>query len=232
MTIQGRTSRGNLLKYEKNQFVFVIFIAVIFAACSPAKKSTGVWVNTEKIQGKSFENIFIIVMTADIEARVQLENDLAAVATSKGYKVVKSYEAMPADLKNPKTPSKEEIVNKVKVSGCDAVFVSSVLKKEEGVRYTPGTTAYTVMPDYTYTGNYYGYYSHRQQTVSTPAYYSQDKTYFMQSNLYDVASEEIMWSVQSNVFKPSSLKSFSRSYTSSLISQLQKEKLLKEKTIK
>jgi len=217
---------------KKNYLLSVIVLAILFAACSGPQKTTSkgseaVWVNKEKIQGKSFGNIFIIVMTADIEARVQLENDLAAVAVSKGYKAVKSYEAMPFDIKNPKTPSKEEIVTKVKSSGCDAVFVSSVLKKEEGVRYTPGTTAYTVMPDYTYSGNYYGYYSHWQPTVTTPAYYSQDKTYFMQSNLYDVASEEIMWSVQSKVFSPSNLKSFSKSYTSGLISQLQKEKLLK-----
>jgi hypothetical protein len=49
----------------------------------------------------------------------------------------------------------------------------------------------------------------------------------MQSNLYDVASEEIMWSVQSNVFDPSSLSQFSKAYTSQLIKQLKEEGLLK-----
>ena len=207
----------------------VIAGAFIFTACSSSKESTGVWVNKEKIQGKTWSNVFIIVMTADIQARVALEKDLAAIAISKGYKAVKSIDVMPADLNDPKTPCKEEIVKKVKASGCDAVFVASLLDKAEDIRYTPGTTAYSVGPYYSWSGNYYsGYYSHWYPTVSSPSYYSKDKTYFMLSNLFDVASEEIMWSVQSEVFNPSSLKSFSKSYTASLLSQLKKDNLLKK----
>ena len=123
--------------------------------------------------------------------------------------------------------NKEEIIKKVKENNCDAVFVASLLKKEEDVRYTPGTTAYSVMPYYSWSGNFFGYYSHWYPTVNNPGYYSKEKSYFMQSNLYDVASEEIMWSVQSKIFDPASLKKFSKAYTSKLIEQLKSEKLLK-----
>jgi hypothetical protein len=51
----------------------------------------------------------------------------------------------------------------------------------------------------------------------------------MQSNLYDVASEEIMWSVQSKVFSPETIKKFSQAYTSTLVKQLEKAKLMKKK---
>ena len=57
---------------------------------------------------------------------------------------------------------------------------------------------------------------------------TKEKTYFMQGNLYDAASEEIMWSVQSKIFNPSSVKKFSKSYTASLVKQLEQEKLLKK----
>ena len=50
---------------------FVLFVFLL-QACSPYKESTGVWVNKEKIQGKSYSNIFIIVMTANLEARALL----------------------------------------------------------------------------------------------------------------------------------------------------------------
>lgn len=47
----------------------VILIAILFfSACSTTKYPTGVWVNKEKIQGKSFNNIFIIVISDDLEA--------------------------------------------------------------------------------------------------------------------------------------------------------------------
>jgi hypothetical protein len=196
-------------------------------ACA-STKSTGVWVNKEKIAGKQFSKLFIVVMTADVEARVKIENDLAAEANERGYETVKSIDVMPPNLKDPAAPSKEDILQKVKESNCDGAFVASLLRQEEDVRYTQGTTAYSIMPYYTWHGNIVGYYSRWQPVIYQPGYYTKDKSYFMQSNLYHVASEEIMWSVQSEVFNPSSVAKFSKSYTNTLIKQLEKEGLLKK----
>ena len=211
---------------KKYSLLFLIAISIVFSSCSSGKESTGVWVNKEKSAGKTFNSLFIVVMTANVEARRILETDLADVAKAKGYKSVKSIDVMSPSLSGPEMPSKEDIVNKVKESGCNAVFIASLLKKEEDLRYIPGTTAYSVRPYYSWSGNYYGYYSHWYPSVSTLAYYTTEKNYFMQSNLYDVVSEEIMWSVQSEVFNPSSLKRFSKIYTSGLVKQLEKEGLL------
>ena len=212
---------------KQNLFACLI-ITFILQACSSPKETTGVWVNKEKIQGKSFNKLFIVVMTADPEARSTVEGDLVAIAKSRGHEAIKSIDLIPVVLSDPKLPTKDEVVAKVKESGCDAVFVGTILKKEEDVRYTPGTTAYSVAPYASYAGTYTGYYSYWYQSVSTPEYYDHEKTYFMQSNLYDVASEEVMWSVQSKVFSPGSIKKFSRAYTSTLIKQLEKEKLIKK----
>src|SRR4051812_48313384 len=126
----------------KKRLSVLLVIIFVFAACTPPKETTGVWVNKEKIQGKSFNKLFIVVMTADPEARSTVENDLAAVATSRGHPVVKSIDVIPTDMKDPKMPTKDEVVAKVKESGCDGVLVATVLKKEEAVSFTPGTTAY------------------------------------------------------------------------------------------
>ena len=206
----------------------VIIVAVFFAACSSTKESTGVWVDKEKIKGKAYDNFFVIVMTADIEARVKLENDLADLITSRGHKAVKSYEVLPADLKDPKPPAVDDLIAKIKASDCDAVFVASLLDKNDDIRYSSGGTHYTMRTGYAWSGTFFGYYSHYYTTVSTPGYYSNDKTYFMQSNLFDKASQELMCSVQSEIFNPSSLPSFSRTYISTLMKQLDKAKLLKK----
>jgi hypothetical protein len=210
------------------QLPVIIVLAVAFATCSSQKESTGVWVNKEKIQGKSFDSVFIVVMTADIEARSILESDLADRARSKGYVAIKSIDVLVPKLSDPKMPAKEDIIAKVKESGCDAVFIASLLKKEEAVHYTPGTQAYSITPYYSYYGTVGGYYNHWAPTVSTPDYYSKEKNYFMLSNLYDAATEEIMWSVQSEIFNPSTLGKFSKSYTATLIQQLDKEQPMKQ----
>ena len=215
----------------KNSPFVLLMTTFIFAACSSPKKSTGVWVNKEKIQGKSFSKIFIVVMTADPEARSTVENDIAAIATSRGHPVVKSIDVIETDIKNPKVPTKDEVVAKIKETGCDGVFVAALLKKEEAVGFTQGTTAYSIAPYQSYGGGTYtGYYTYWYPSVSTPDYYSHEKTYVMQSNLYDVASEEIMWSVQSKVFSPETIKKFSQAYTSTLVKQLEKGNLIKKKS--
>jgi hypothetical protein len=208
----------------KKSLIITSVITLIFAACTSTKESTGVWINKEKIQGKSFSKLFIVVMSADPEARSTVENNLASIATSRGHQVVKSIEVIPASVKDPKLPTKDEVVAKVKETGCDGVFVAALLKKEESIGYTPGTTAYSIQPYQTY---YTGYYTYWYPSVSTPDYYDHEKTYVIQSNLYDVASEEIMWSVQSKVFSPETIKKFSQAYTSTLIKQLEKAKLIK-----
>ena len=202
-------------------------VALSILSCTPTKETTGVWVNKEKAQGKKFTKLFIIVISGDLEARSLMENDLAEIATARGLQVVKSIDVMPPSLKTAVKPTKEEIVAKVKESGCDGVFVASLLKKEEDVRYTPGSSAYAPTSYYTYTGNFFGYYNHFYPTVNTPGYYSKEKSYFMQSNLYDVATEDIMWSVQSVVFDPSNVAKFSKAYTKELVSQLKNEQLIK-----
>lgn len=208
--------------------LLVITVAVFFAACSSTKEATGVWVDKEKIKGKAYDNFFVIVMTADIEARVKLENDLADLIISRGHKAVKSYEVLPADLKDPKPPAVDDLIAKIKASDCDAVFVASLLDKNDDIRYSSGGTHYTMRTGYAWSGTFFGYYSHYYTTVSSPGYYSNDKTYFMQSNLFDKASQELMCSVQSEIFNPSSLPSFSRTYISTLMKQLEKAKLLKK----
>jgi hypothetical protein len=214
---------------KKGYVLLVTALVLLLFNCSPSKKSTAetadVWVNKEKMQGKTYDSVFIVVMTADIQVRIQLENDLAKAASSKGRMVVKSSDVLPPSLENPKMPEKDSIVEKVKKSGCDALFVASLLRKEEQVGYTPGTTTYAVQP---YAYYYTGYYSHYAPSVSTKGYFTDDKNYFIQSNLYDVASTELMWSVQSKVLDPASIKKFSESYMSSLVKQMEKANLLKK----
>lgn len=212
----------------KNYWLLLIFVFVQIAGCSSAKDTTGIWVNKEKAEGKSFNKIFLLVLTADPDARTQIETDLEAAAKEKGYVVVKSIDVMSMSIKDPKAPSKEEVVAAVTKAGADAALIASLLKKEEAVKYSPSTEVYSAKPYSTWTGNSAGYYSYWTPTVYHEGYFTKDGTYVMQSNLYEAATQEIMWSVQSKVFNPSSLKQFSKSYTATLIKQLQKAKMLKK----
>jgi hypothetical protein len=205
----------------------VAFVITLVYSCS-SSQLTGVWVNKEKMEQKSYKKIFVLAQTADIQARKAVEDALVAKAKDRGFELVSSISIMPPSLSNPEIPSKESVIEGVKSSGCDAAFIVTMLKKEENVRYTPGTTVYAPLPYYRWNSNMFNYYDYWRPSVSTPGYYSNNHSYFLQSNLYDAASQELMVSIQSELFNPESLQKFAKDYVNDVVSKLQKEGLLKK----
>ncbi len=208
-------------------FGFVFALLFLFS-CSGSKQLSGVWINTEKMKGKSYRSIFLMAQTRDIQARQSVENALAAKAADKGYLAVKSIDVLTPSLSDTALPSHTAIEQAARSSNCDAVFVVTLLNKEESVRYVPGAAVYSPAPYYSWNGNFYGYYNHWTPTVSHPGYYTKEKNYFLQSNLYDLATGELMLSVQSEVFSPTSMDRFSRDYVNDLVGKMEKEGLLKK----
>jgi hypothetical protein len=205
----------------------VAFVITLVYSCS-SSQLTGVWVNKEKMEQKSYKKIFVLAQTADIQARKAVEDALVAKAKDRGFELVSSISIMPPSLSNPEIPSKEAVIEGVKSSGCDAAFIVTMLKKEENVRYTPGTTVYAPLPYYRWNSNMFNYYDYWRPSVSTPGYYSNNHSYFLQSNLYDATSQELMVSIQSELFNPESLQKFAKDYVNDVVSKLQKEGLLKK----
>lgn len=202
---------------------------VMLISCAAPKKSVGVWVNKEKIEGKSYPSIFIIAQTQNIQARQIVEDDIAKRAIEIGYKVVKSIDVMPPVFDGGKQPTKEEVLAKVKAAGCDGIFLVTLARKEENLKYSPGTEVYAPTNYATWSGNFFGFYSNWSSVTSTPGYYDKEKEYFLQSNFYDTQTLDLMFSVQSSVYNPSSLEKFSKTYVNELIEKMDDAGLFNKK---
>lgn len=209
--------------------LLVGFMAIsMITACGPSVKITGSWMNKEVRAGKKFQKIFLFAITDNINARTTIENDLANAATKEGIATVKSYEVFtPAFLKSQ--PGESAIVQKIKEAGCDGVFTIALVDAKSETRYVPGTTTYAPYPAYGHYGSFGGYYGYYGGYMYDPGYYVNDKTYYIEGNLYDMATSDIVWSVQSEAYNPSDLKSFSKEYTMTLFDKLGKEGLLHKK---
>lgn len=217
--------------------IFSAFLFSLLLSCSSTKNST-----STKNGGKSYNNLFIIANTADIEFRVRLEKELALAAESKGYKAVKSIDVIPPVLDDPKPPSNEELANKVKATGCDALCVVYFLKNGEDVKLNAGVNFKGTDPvlsglvgillvgfkDYT------NKYDNRnddpkyKKDISQPAYYTKEKGFYLLSELFDAASVKNIYSERSNSFDEADLVSFSHNYMAGLVKHLETENLLKK----
>ncbi|HEY3387212.1 MAG TPA: hypothetical protein VGK46_11925 [Saprospiraceae bacterium] len=199
---------------------------MFLSACSPTMKITGNWMNKEVMGTGKFQKIFLFAIAYNMGAKQSVENAQAKAATDAGINVVKSYEVFGPNFLAQK-PSKDEILAKIRETGCDAVFTTALVDEQSETRYVPGTTTYT--PYYGYYGSFGGYYGSMNSYMYEPGYYTEDKTYFFESNLYDVESGDIVWSVQSEAYNPTNVDKVARDYSYLLFEKLKSEGILNKK---
>jgi hypothetical protein len=75
--------------------------------------------------------------------------------------------------------------------------------------------------NYGFYGSYYGYYDYYYPIVYTPGYYSVDRTFYLETNAYDLASDKMLWSLQSEARNPSDLDELFKNYSALVIRHLE-----------
>lgn len=206
----------------------VLVLGLFFISCSHSQKVISSWVNKEELKGKNYSKVFVMVLSQNQSSRTIIEFDLEAALKERGYESVKSIDALAGLFQETTQPTKEDILAKVRESNCDVIFTVSLLDSKTETRYVPGTSVYySPYPTYGYYGgfgNYYGYYA---PAIYSSGYYTTDKTYYLEGNLFDANSEKILWSVQSSTYNPSGIKEFSSAYCKLLVYQAGEDGLLK-----
>ena len=207
----------------KSKLLYTLLFATILSGCASQKITTS-WINPEARSKGPYESIFVMVMAQSNAASFDIEDRMAETFASRGRKSVVSSSVFPAQLSAAESLSRDEMAEAIKRTGCDAVFIIAVLDVLSVEAYNPGTAYYPM--NYGMYGSYYGYYSHYYPQVYSPGYYSTDKTFYIETNFYDVASDQLLFSIQSEAYNPSSLDSWFNEYSYQLINELKSEGLI------
>ena len=207
-------------------FVFVL----VYTSCvtTPPLKVTGSWIDKEKMLPGKYHSIFLLVLTPNFEAREIIENELANAAKAKGITVVKSIDVYPPFNTKESTPSEEMILKKVAEKNCETIFVTTLVDAKSETKYVPGTSvSYNPYPYYGHYGTFGGYYGYYNNYAYSPGYYSTDNTYFLESNLYDAKTHELLISIQSKAVNPPQIQKSASMYAQQLVEEIGKYGLKK-----
>lgn len=189
---------------------FLICCLLLTNACGPAQRVTSSWRDPDHVSGKRYQKVFISAITGNHRVRVSLEEHMARAARDQGLAVVRSLDEFPATFTRETTPDKERMLSRIRTLGCDLIFTVTLLEKKSEARYVPGTP---YMPFSGYGMRFRGYYQYWWPIMYDPGYYTTDRTYSMEGNLFDVESERLIWSVQTESFNPDGIDAFSRGLT-------------------
>lgn len=193
----------------KTKILFYSILLSLVMGCASSQKVTYSYLNKEAIPEKPYEKLFVAVLTKDMEMKKTVENSFKSLIANNGNEAVVSHELFAPNFEAYSNISREEMLQRIIDAGCDGIITFTMLDVLEKDRYEPGIVG--GMP-FGYYGSFFGYYSHRFPTVYSPGYYTTDKTYLFETNIYDVQNESIVWSAQSKAYNPSDYDKWFKGY--------------------
>ncbi len=177
--------------------------------------------------------MFILANTADIGAKVQLENDLSEAALAKGYPVVKSTVIFPPSFRDPRPPSIEQVMDSLKATGCDAFFVIN-LKRKEDLKFMPGVK---VNANSGWIGGLlassFGHQTNNADVkeVNKPGSNAYKNSFYITGDLGDANTKVIVYSAISEMMEYDKLKTEGKVYLRGLVDMMEKQQILRKRRL-
>lgn len=203
---------------------WTIIILLLVAVGCTTSKITSSWKESSHV-AKLYNKVMVLGLIRDADRTIQenMENHLVSDLKDLGYNAVSSMgEYGPKAFDNM---TEEEAIGKIKNGGIDAVVTIVLLDKEKERKYVPGNTYYS--PYGYYYNRFWGYRATLYRRIYEPGYYVTDTKYFWESNLYDMVTQKLVYSVQTQSFDPANTESLGHEYGQLIIQDMVKNNVIK-----
>ncbi|MCH7397106.1 hypothetical protein MM236_03860 [Belliella sp. DSM 107340] len=211
----------------KKSIMIGLLSIIMLWGCSPTTQVTASWKADEA--KTNYSNIFIAALSEDLQIRQNLENEFASRLQNRAVVTTKSLDVLSPDFFDSGEPSKDQILEAMQTNNSEAILTITLIDVEEEERYVQGGPVgpgFAPMGRFGYYGNFGGYFNHWHGAGWNQGYYTTDKKYFMETNLYDSESLKLLWSAQSRTLNPDDISGFAREYVDALKKELRKEGLV------
>jgi hypothetical protein len=207
--------------------IIILLVAFCLGSCKTSTEITGSWKNPDVLMVGDVNTILVTALTARTMARQAMEDELSSALNKQGYKTIKSIDVMPPTLSSGQTVDRSDLLSKINGTGADAILTVALIDEKTETRYIPGNQGYAPITRFGYYGTFWGYYNTWYPTLYSPGYYEEDKVYFLETNLYDAKTEQLLWSAQSESYNPGSLPELADEFAGVVVSRLEDDGLLK-----
>jgi len=170
----------------------LFLFAALIISCSMSGTQLTDSILSEEYSGGPVSDILVIAVTGNEKSRQQFEKTFVAHLNAAGLEAISSIEVipMPPDLKM----EKEEILKTVEKFKNDSVIVTHLIAYDEKDVHT--RDGVSRRPHY----GYYGYYNYLHNYHTDPGYSSTNRTVRLETNLYDVKTESLIWTGKSTTW--------------------------------
>lgn len=196
----------------------MIGMTAMLSACA-STKVTAVW-RDDTYAGMPREALVILVTGQPVLRRV-FEDEFVQQLKARRVEAVPGYSLLPLDRKL----DKEEIAAATEKMKADTLFVTRLVDKKSYETYYPGSVYATHAGPggYGWRDNYARGYTSYQ---ATPGYVVQQTVLYIETQLYDVKTENLIWSVMTETQAESSVESEVKTFVKVIMKNLTEKRLV------
>ena len=206
------------MRYLKHHKVFFLLTLLVLSSCS-ASRLLSTW-QSKNIEQFTTESILIIGIAKDETKRRIYEDTFSDSFQATGVKAVPSYTVS----KQPISPKENILRDIVAKSGCDSVLITHIVGATEKEFYQ----RHTMIVGTNSVSNYglYGYYPFIYNSVYSGGSYVSTTRVILETSLYDVQTEQRIWSARSESIDPVMTKKYYQELIDLFISDLQRNQIV------
>ena len=197
---------------------FGLFIAVLVTACSTTEVKS-VW-RDQSYSGHP-RKIMVIGVSKNPVSRRIFEDEFVHQLEARGMSAMASYTVLPDAKQNDQAAIAEKLVS----YGADTVLITRLVSKKTVQVYIPGTVYFPP----SYYDRWRDYYGYGYQTIYTPGYTAENEYALIETNMYDAASDKLVWSASSETEMRGSDQKLIKSYIGMLVRTMAEQNLLGKK---
>lgn len=202
---------------------FILVLTAIAIGCNTSK-ITSSW-KAENTTLQKYNRILVLCLTREADRRIQenMENHLVGDLKDLGYTAISSLGEY-----GPKTFEQMDettAIAKLKNSGIDAVITIVLLDKKKERKYIPGNIYAT--PYGYYFSSLWGYRTTLYHRIYEPGYYVTNTKFFWESNLYDMSTQKLVYSVQTQSFDSDNSETMGHEYGRKIVKNMVNQQVLK-----
>lgn len=200
--------------YKSKIKILLYSVAImVFVGCSSTKIVSS-WREPDKsVVIDQLDKVLVVAMLRNETNRHNAEDQMVGYLKGKGVAAY-SY------LDHARDAANEDMLRlKLQQGGFDGAITMTLIDVDKEENYTPGNiTSYP-----TYYRNFRGYYSRRWTSYSTPGYYSTTKTYTVETNVYSLKEDRIIWTGLTESTNPNGVKKMTEEISKVVYKRMVKE---------
>ncbi len=160
-----------------------LLILIIHTSCVSTTIISSWKEQNKQIEIGKLHKVLVVALFKDETNRRKAEDQMVIYLKGKG---IVSYNYLDDNIS---AKNEEAIRDKIKTDGFDGAITMRLIDVDKEKTYTPGNI--TSYPSYYQT--FGGYYYRNWNYYRTPGYYSTTKTYTIETNVFSIKEDKIIW---------------------------------------